>query len=208
MSSTSSMDIALSTVTSPMSAVFTPPSSCSSHWTYEPPSENSVSGGLLIQAAQFRFPDTPCYPTGFGGWGRAPSFFQVFSPGACPTGYTEANNQYNKEVTSAVCCPRYPSSSSEPSYKTLLTMPQRFRLYEFAKQRKRRRQDGDILWMHELLHRRGCHDGFCSGRWLLLDSRRHNDRLHHRLGPNHHVGAAHHGRLSKHRPWSVYNNHS
>ncbi|KAL1305375.1 hypothetical protein AAFC00_002269 [Neodothiora populina] len=96
---------ALSTITSPMSAIFTPPSSCSLHWTFEPASANSMSGGLLLQDAQFDRPDKPCYPPGFGGWGRAPSFIQVFSPGACPSGYTTAYNNFNIKVTTAVCCP-------------------------------------------------------------------------------------------------------
>jgi hypothetical protein len=51
--------------------------------------------------------DRLCYPPGFEGWGRAPSFVQVFSPGACPSGYTTANNNYDGQKTTAVCCLRY-----------------------------------------------------------------------------------------------------
>jgi hypothetical protein len=51
--------------------------------------------------------EPPCYPPGFGGWGRAPSFIQVFSPGACPYGYSTANNNYGGQMTTAVCCLRY-----------------------------------------------------------------------------------------------------
>ncbi|KAG9542914.1 hypothetical protein KCU71_g496, partial [Aureobasidium melanogenum] len=87
-----------------MSSVFTPPSSCSSHWTYEGQTANSVTGGLLIQNAGAGHNDEPCYPPGFGGWGRAPSFIQIFSPGICPSGYTTANNNYNGQTTTAVCC--------------------------------------------------------------------------------------------------------
>ncbi|KAG9670139.1 hypothetical protein KCU99_g9984, partial [Aureobasidium melanogenum] len=87
-----------------MSGVFTPPSSCSSHWTYEGQAANSVTGGLLIQNAGAGHNDEPCYPPGFGGWGRAPSFIQIFSPGICPSGYTTANNNYNGQTTTAVCC--------------------------------------------------------------------------------------------------------
>jgi hypothetical protein len=104
MSSTASP---LTTRTSPMSGLFTPPSSCSSHWTYEGQAANSVTGGLLIQNANAGENDRPCYPPGFEGWGRAPSFIQVFNPGACPSGYTTANNNYDGQTTTAVCCLRY-----------------------------------------------------------------------------------------------------
>ncbi|KAH0366142.1 hypothetical protein KCU65_g5578, partial [Aureobasidium melanogenum] len=87
-----------------MSGVFTPPNSCSSHWTYEGQAANSVTGGLLMQNAGAGHNDIPCYPPGFGGWGRAPSFIQIFSPGICPSGYTTANNNYNGQTTTAVCC--------------------------------------------------------------------------------------------------------
>ncbi|KAG9661668.1 hypothetical protein KCV03_g9043, partial [Aureobasidium melanogenum] len=86
-----------------MSAVFTPPSSCSSHWTSESQAANSVTGGLLIQNAGAGRNDEPCYPPGFGGWGIAPSFIQIFSPGVCPSEYTTANNNYDGHTTTAVC---------------------------------------------------------------------------------------------------------
>ena len=107
MSSTTSVPSDRSTITSPMSTIYTPPSSCSSHWTYEAPTANSVSGGLLLQDAQYDQPDEPCFPSGFEGWGRAPSFIQIFSPGACPIGYTTANNNYVDKTTIAICCLRY-----------------------------------------------------------------------------------------------------
>ncbi|THW92420.1 hypothetical protein D6C99_06119 [Aureobasidium pullulans] len=102
----SSTQSPLTTRTSPMSGVFTPPSSCSSHWTYESQAANDVTGGLLIQRAQAGTgrEDPSCYPRGLDGWGRAPSFIQVFSPGVCPSGYTTANNGYNGDTTTAVCC--------------------------------------------------------------------------------------------------------
>ncbi|KAK5999738.1 hypothetical protein QM012_005144 [Aureobasidium pullulans] len=94
----------MSTQTKPMSGVFTPPPSCSTHWTYEDQSANSVTGGLLLQNAWAGQGFISCYPAGFDGWGRAPSFIEVFSPGACPTGYTTANNYYDGATTTAVCC--------------------------------------------------------------------------------------------------------
>ena len=102
-----SSSVVISTITSPMTALFTPPPSCASHWTYERELFNSVPGGLLLQDAIVSKTDKNCFPTGFDGWGRAPSFIQVFSPGACPIGYTTANNLYALGTTTAVCCPKY-----------------------------------------------------------------------------------------------------
>lgn len=149
MSSTPSIATAASTITNPMSAVFTPPSSCSSHWTYEAQSANSISGGLLLQDAQFDRPDTSCFPTGFGGWGRAPSFIQIFSPGACPIGYTTANNNFNTEATTAICCPRYRIIFLSYCPGFLLMISQRFPLYVLFEQCERWWQDCRILWMYE-----------------------------------------------------------
>ncbi|WPH02113.1 Hypothetical protein R9X50_00496800 [Acrodontium crateriforme] len=93
------------TITEPLTTIFTPPASCKTHWTYEAQDYNSVSGGLLIQNAFSEIPDDSCFPTGFSGFGRAPSIVQVFSPGACPVGYATAGNTYNGPVTTAICCP-------------------------------------------------------------------------------------------------------
>jgi len=48
----------LVTVTLPLTTIFTAPSSCSSHWTYEAEYYNNISGGLLIQNALGGFIDT------------------------------------------------------------------------------------------------------------------------------------------------------
>lgn len=100
-------DIALmsySTATLPLTTIFTPPASCSSHWTYEASYYNSISGGLLLQNAEKENLDVACFPSGFAGYGRAPSFIQVYSPGACPSGYTTPAVFYNSGTTTAVCC--------------------------------------------------------------------------------------------------------
>lgn len=94
--------------TESMTAVFTPPPSCSSLYTYEPASVNSVPGGILIQNQIYEKQNTDCYPSGYDQWGRAPSFAQVFSPGACPSGYATVGSYegQNGAVTTAICCPR------------------------------------------------------------------------------------------------------
>jgi hypothetical protein len=88
----------------PLLSVFTPPSSCSSHWTYEASHYNGVSGGLLIQNAIPTHPDGDCFPPGFAGAGRVPHDDQIFSPGACPSGYSTAALFQSSETTSATCC--------------------------------------------------------------------------------------------------------
>lgn len=79
-------------------------------WTYEPEKDNSVLGGILIQNAVYESisKNTDCYPSGFAQWGRAPSYVQVFSPGACPSGYETVGNLngHDAGVTTAICCPR------------------------------------------------------------------------------------------------------
>lgn len=144
MSSTASP---ITTRTSPMSGVFTPPSSCSSHWTYEGQAANSVTGGILIQNAGAGRNDESCYPSGFGGWGRAPSYIQIFSPGVCPSGYTTANNNYNGQTTTAVCCTRYVIPFLLTLYRMLIKL-QQFCLYKFCQQCQCGRKDGTIFWMH------------------------------------------------------------
>lgn len=123
----------ISTRTTPMSGVFTPPSSCSSHWTYEAQAANSVTGGLLLQNAWAGQDDTPCHPPGFCGWGRAPSYIQIFSPGVCPSGYTTANNNYNGPTTTAVCCLRH-AILFPYGLGILLTILQQVWLHEFYQQ--------------------------------------------------------------------------
>lgn len=95
----------------PMITVFNPPASCSSAWTYEAEIYNQVPSGLLIQNALPNFPDVNCFPAGFTQNGRVPgNINQVFSPGACPSGYTTAAiNVVNNGVTTATCCHSYVS---------------------------------------------------------------------------------------------------
>ncbi len=90
-----------------LTTIFTPPSSCSSSWTYEAEFFNSFSGGLLLQNALSKYLDSECFPTGFDCAGRAPDTINVFSPGACPMGYTTATESFSSGTTLAVCCQRY-----------------------------------------------------------------------------------------------------
>lgn len=90
-----------------MSAVFTPPADCSKSWTYEDEFYNSVEGGLLIQNQDSTSLDESCFPTEFGMYGRAPSSIQVYSPGACPKGYSTPGQFQNGGTTTAICCPEY-----------------------------------------------------------------------------------------------------
>lgn len=75
------------TLSAGLTAVFTPPASCSSSWTYEAETFNGISGGLLVQNALTNF-DTSCWPASFTANGRAngraPSPIQLYSPGICP----------------------------------------------------------------------------------------------------------------------------
>ena len=87
----------------PLTTIFTPPSSCSSHWTYEASSFNSVPGGILLQNA-VPFPiDTDCFPPGFDNNGRE-SQTQIFSPGHCPVGYGTPAQYSNGMTTTFICC--------------------------------------------------------------------------------------------------------
>jgi hypothetical protein len=61
----------------------------------------------MMQLAAAGTPEHSCYSTSFDGFGRAPSFVQVFTPGACPVGYTTAVQRYAQSITTAVCCKRY-----------------------------------------------------------------------------------------------------
>jgi hypothetical protein len=90
-----------------MTTIFTPPAGCANSWTYEAEVYNSVSGGLLIQNLEPTDLDTSCFPESFGGYGRAPSSIQVFSPGACPNGYQTPGQFQAAGTTTAICCPSY-----------------------------------------------------------------------------------------------------
>ncbi|KAF2721106.1 hypothetical protein K431DRAFT_346608 [Polychaeton citri CBS 116435] len=93
------------TTTIALTTVFTPPADCISKWTYEPEIWNSEPGGLLLQNEAYVSQDKTCFPSSFNNWGRAPSFIQLFSPGACPSGYSTVSNGISGATTTAVCCP-------------------------------------------------------------------------------------------------------
>ncbi|RJE20396.1 hypothetical protein PHISCL_07267 [Aspergillus sclerotialis] len=87
-----------------MLTVFTPPTSCSNSWTYEPSQANQVSGGLLVQnAASSDGADPSCFPPGWNQFGRKTAN-QVYSPGYCPVGYTSASVGVVEPITTAICC--------------------------------------------------------------------------------------------------------
>lgn len=67
---------------------------------------NSVPGGLLIQNALSVDEDTDCFPPGFAYNGRVADPVAVYSPGACPAGYTTAAESFHDDTTLAVCCQR------------------------------------------------------------------------------------------------------
>ena len=92
------------TITS-MTSLFTPAPGCSNSWTYEDSDYNSVSGGLLMQNLNYGDFDTACFPPEFGAYGRAPSSIQVYSPGACPSGYGTPGVQNFGGTTTLTCCP-------------------------------------------------------------------------------------------------------
>ncbi|KAI9374065.1 hypothetical protein BJX61DRAFT_344544 [Aspergillus egyptiacus] len=84
-----------------MSAIFTPPFQCSTHWTYEPQAANNVDGGLVMQNAVTFAP--ACFPSGFSQVGRMEAS-TIYSPGWCPQGYTSADVAVDGAVTTAICC--------------------------------------------------------------------------------------------------------
>ncbi|PGH01735.1 hypothetical protein GX51_05051 [Blastomyces parvus] len=93
-----------STTQIPLTTVFTPPASCSSSWTFEPSGANNVPEGLLLQnAAESNNADPACFPSGFNKFGRKTAE-TVYSPGYCPMGYTSADLDVERSVTTAVCC--------------------------------------------------------------------------------------------------------
>src|SRR4051794_33900106 len=92
------------TTTLPLTTKFTPPASCTSRWTYEASYYNSVPGGLLMQNVLAQDLDTDCFPSGFAGYGRVPPVTQIFSPGACPSGYTTPAVFFDGGTTTEICC--------------------------------------------------------------------------------------------------------
>ncbi|KAJ9261679.1 hypothetical protein DTO271D3_3144 [Paecilomyces variotii] len=104
MTTTTTDDVSNTITTFAMTAIFTPPPSCSSSWTYEPEAANDVYGGLLLQnAAPDDNANPSCFPLHFDNYGRKTAS-AVFSPGFCPVGYTSANLAIDQPVTTAVCC--------------------------------------------------------------------------------------------------------
>ncbi|KAL4898863.1 hypothetical protein BDW74DRAFT_184287 [Aspergillus multicolor] len=90
--------------TVPLTTIFTRPTDCSKSWTYEASPYNSVGAGLLIQNAIKPSMDVICYPPGFNHAERGADDV-VFSPGACPFGYTTNNLDVTVEETvTASCC--------------------------------------------------------------------------------------------------------
>jgi hypothetical protein len=89
-----------------LTTIFTPPSTCSSSWTYEAEVFNSVPGGLLLQNALSNYLDTECFPSGFG------------YAGACPMGYTTATESFGGGTTLAVCCQKYVDYTSSKIHST------------------------------------------------------------------------------------------
>ncbi|KAI9930019.1 hypothetical protein MW887_011829 [Aspergillus wentii] len=94
----------------PLTTIFTPPASCSTRFTYEPPAYNTFQNGVLLQNAVAV--DSACFLPGFTNLGRFQGS-QTFSPGYCPMGYTSANININGPQTTAICClPNFSYSSS------------------------------------------------------------------------------------------------
>jgi hypothetical protein len=122
------------TITAPLTTIFTQPTDCSSSWTYEPYSVNHAPGGMLLQNAIVQSMDTTCFPSGFLGFGKNHPT-QVFSPGACPSGWQTPAVFVNGAVTTAVCCPQYVYNSNNTQY--LYFCPCRIR---FSCKGRRRRE--------------------------------------------------------------------
>lgn len=87
-----------------MYTIFTPPSPCSTSWTYEPEGANGVESGLIIQNAVSFV--SSCFPSDFDQVGRMQGSL-IYSPGWCPVGYTSADVAIDREVTTAICCLSY-----------------------------------------------------------------------------------------------------
>jgi hypothetical protein len=80
---------------------------------------NSIPGGLLLQNALSMDVDTTCFPSGFVYNGRVAYPIEVYSPGACPAGYTTAAESFNGDTTLAVCCQKYGRSSDLGNKRSL-----------------------------------------------------------------------------------------
>ncbi|KAJ5167993.1 uncharacterized protein N7482_003587 [Penicillium canariense] len=89
--------------TIPLTTIFTPPSDCLSSWTYEPSTYNEVTSGLLLQNAFQSSLDSSCFPSGFSQAGRGAQNV-VFSPGACPHGYTTNSPATTVALTTTASC--------------------------------------------------------------------------------------------------------
>ena len=100
------------TSTYPLTTIFTPPSGCiQNSWTYEAQYYNSFTNGLLIQNVLSSGIPSTCFPPYFNGNGRAPTgVLNVYSPAACPSGYTTVQQNVVSSAgmsavrTEAVCC--------------------------------------------------------------------------------------------------------
>ncbi|KAL4922608.1 hypothetical protein BDW62DRAFT_237 [Aspergillus aurantiobrunneus] len=91
--------------TVPLTTRFTRPSDCSSSWTFEASDYNGVESGLLLQNAIQSSIDSSCFPSGFNQAGRDTVDYVVFSPGACPHGYTTNSAATTvAATTTASCC--------------------------------------------------------------------------------------------------------
>lgn len=86
-----------------LTTIFTPPSSCRSHWTYEESFFNQASEGLLVQNALQVPLDTACFPSGFTNYARK-SLALIYSPGYCPVGYSTPVQVVNGPTTTVICC--------------------------------------------------------------------------------------------------------
>lgn len=91
------------TETVPLTTIFTQPTDCSTHWTYEGTYFNSWPRGILMQNVASESLDSTCFPSGWQGYGRAYTV-QVFSPGACPVGYSTVTSISGDDTTTAICC--------------------------------------------------------------------------------------------------------
>ncbi|KAJ9650323.1 hypothetical protein H2198_010368, partial [Neophaeococcomyces mojaviensis] len=84
-------DSVTSTATVALTSVFTPPSGCQNSWTYEGQYYNSISGGLLMQNMWLTNAPLTCFPPYWNSEGRVPKGISyIYSPAACPAGYTSA----------------------------------------------------------------------------------------------------------------------
>ncbi|KAL4787120.1 hypothetical protein BJX76DRAFT_354529 [Aspergillus varians] len=93
-----------------MTAIFAPPSPCSTSWTYEPKDANDVDGGSVIQNA-VTFAHL-CFLSNFSQVGRRQASL-IYSPGWCPMGYSSADVAIDGEVTTPICYFGYHTNVTE-----------------------------------------------------------------------------------------------